>query len=84
MAEESRFKDIFLGSVTVGERGQVVIPAEARERLGIQPGEKLLAFIHPTDTGVAFVKVGGLLAYSEVLEQVIAAIRETKEDQSDA
>jgi AbrB family looped-hinge helix DNA binding protein len=26
----------------VGERGQVVIPAEAREKLGLEKGEKLL------------------------------------------
>jgi AbrB family looped-hinge helix DNA binding protein len=32
-----------LGSVKVGERGQVVIPLEARTRMGIKPGEKLLA-----------------------------------------
>jgi AbrB family looped-hinge helix DNA binding protein len=26
----------------MGERGQVVIPAEAREEIGIEPGEKFL------------------------------------------
>jgi len=31
------------GSVKVGERGQVVIPQDARTRMGIRPGEKLLA-----------------------------------------
>jgi AbrB family looped-hinge helix DNA binding protein len=28
----------------VGEKGQVVIPAEARRKLGIQKGDKLLVF----------------------------------------
>lgn len=32
----------FYGSTVMGERGQVVIPAEAREEIGIEPGEKLL------------------------------------------
>ena len=32
------------GSATVGEKGQVVIPAEARRKLGIQKGDKLLVF----------------------------------------
>ena len=32
----------FYGSTVMGERGQVVIPAEAREEIGIQPGEKLI------------------------------------------
>ena len=34
----------FYGSVTVGERGQVAIPAEARREQDINPGGKLLAF----------------------------------------
>lgn len=32
----------FYGAVTVGERGQVVIPQQARETLGIKPGDKML------------------------------------------
>ena len=32
----------FYGSTVMGERGQVVIPSEAREDLGIAPGEKLI------------------------------------------
>lgn len=32
------------GTTSVGERGQVVIPAEAREELNIQPGEKFVVF----------------------------------------
>ena len=34
----------FLGSATVGERGQIVIPAEARQKLDISPGDKLVFF----------------------------------------
>lgn len=34
----------FLGAVTVGERGQIVIPQEARQDLTIESGEKLLIF----------------------------------------
>lgn len=30
------------GSTTVGERGQVVLPAEARKLFGIEPGDKLI------------------------------------------
>jgi len=32
----------FYGSMTVGERGQVVIPAEARRDMDIAPGTKLI------------------------------------------
>jgi AbrB family looped-hinge helix DNA binding protein len=37
-------KPEFLGSTTVGERGQVVIPQDARNSLEIGKGEKLLVF----------------------------------------
>ena len=33
---------IFYGSTTVGERGQIVIPAEARRDMDITPATKLL------------------------------------------
>jgi len=29
------------GTATVGTKGQIVIPADAREELGIEPGDKL-------------------------------------------
>lgn len=35
-------KHQFYGSTTVGERGQIVLPAKLREDLGIEAGDKLL------------------------------------------
>jgi AbrB family looped-hinge helix DNA binding protein len=32
------------GAVTVGERGQIVIPAQARRLFRIKPGDKLVVF----------------------------------------
>lgn len=32
----------YAGTVTVGAKGQIVIPKEARELLGIRPGDTLL------------------------------------------
>jgi len=34
----------FYGSVTVSERGQIVIPADARKDFNIKTGDKLLIF----------------------------------------
>lgn len=34
----------FCGTTTIGEKGQVVIPAEARKGLGLKSGDKLLVF----------------------------------------
>ncbi len=47
----------FYGAVTVGERGQVAIPAEARRELEIPPGTKLLAFGNLDAKALMFVKV---------------------------
>jgi AbrB family looped-hinge helix DNA binding protein len=34
----------FYGAITVSERGQIVIPADARRDFGINTGDKLLVF----------------------------------------
>ena len=49
--------EVFMGAVTVGERGQVVIPAEARKELDIHTGDKLLVMGHPSREGLVFFKV---------------------------
>jgi AbrB family looped-hinge helix DNA binding protein len=36
------FEDAFYGTSTMGERGQLVIPAEARAELEMTPGDKIL------------------------------------------
>lgn len=42
--------DRFYGAATVGERGQIVIPAAGRKELGLKPGTKLLAFRGPGES----------------------------------
>src|SRR5581483_11378420 len=49
--------ECFYGAVTVGERGQIVIPAEARKEIGIQAGDKLLIWKHPSGEGLMAFKV---------------------------
>lgn len=44
------------GSATVGSKGQVVIPAEARDTLEIKEGDKLIVIGNPARKGIAFVK----------------------------
>ena len=34
----------FFGTTTIGEKGQLVIPAEARKNMGLKSGDKLLVF----------------------------------------
>lgn len=44
MARTENGEPEFYGSATVGERGQIVIPADARDKFDIKPGDKLLIF----------------------------------------
>jgi AbrB family looped-hinge helix DNA binding protein len=41
------FQGRVFGAATVGERGQIVIPAELRKSLGISPGDQLIIFSKP-------------------------------------
>ena len=50
---------MFYGAVTVGERGQVVIPAQARRDHEIAPGDKLIVLGSPD--GLAFMGADRLL-----------------------
>jgi AbrB family looped-hinge helix DNA binding protein len=38
------FGKSFLGMTTLGEKGQVVVPADARKAMKLEKGEKLLVF----------------------------------------
>jgi AbrB family looped-hinge helix DNA binding protein len=45
----------FFGTVKIGERGQIVIPKEAREVFEIKPGDNLL-LVGDVEKGIAIVK----------------------------
>ena len=61
--------DFFYGAVTLGERGQVVIPAEARKNHNLRPGDKLLVFRHPHLRGVVLAHVDDVRALLGDLRQ---------------
>ncbi|MBE6947199.1 MAG: AbrB/MazE/SpoVT family DNA-binding domain-containing protein [Ruminococcaceae bacterium] len=50
MLGKSNARRVF-GTAKVGDRGQIVIPKEARELFGIQPGDTLL-IVGETETGL--------------------------------
>lgn len=56
-----RGKHVF-GSVTVGDKGQIVIPAKARKVFDIQPGDSLLV-LGDEERGIAIVKTQSILEY---------------------
>lgn len=55
------------GTATVGTKGQVVIPADAREELGIKPGDRLYVACAMHGSGIVFLK-------EEMLEAVVAQL----------
>lgn len=66
---------MFYGSVTVGERGQIVIPAEARSEMEILPGDKLLVMKHPIHKGLVVVKFEAMKDFLEELDHGLDEVR---------
>jgi AbrB family looped-hinge helix DNA binding protein len=64
----------FYGSVTVGERGQVVIPAGARKRFDIEPGDKLLILADPGKRSLMLCKMDTLREFMTVFQEGLARI----------
>lgn len=62
------------GTAKVGDRGQIVIPKEARELFNIQPGDTLL-ILGEEDTGLIVSKPEVL---SDIANQIFDSVR--KED----
>lgn len=65
----------FYGATTIGEKGQVVIPAEAREAMGLKKGDKLLVFGMGCDM-VALSKLSKVEQFASHLSGRLDAIRE--------
>lgn len=61
----------FFGAVTVGERGQIVIPAEARAALDIQPGEKLLVLQHPVHQGLVIFRIESVREFMDEIQKTL-------------
>jgi AbrB family looped-hinge helix DNA binding protein len=61
----------FYGSTTVGERGQVVIPAEARRDFEITPATKLLVFGHQGHGGLMLTKAESISEFIDMANGMI-------------
>ncbi len=58
--KEFCLKDHFYGAATVGERGQIVIPVEARKKYNIGTGDKILIMGAPHEKGLMLVKIDAM------------------------
>ena len=78
----------FYGSVTVSERGQIAIPAEARKDFDIKTGDKLLVMAD-LEKGIVLTKsnfvlkmLEGTLEAARKLEAIIKSDKARTEDES--
>ena len=74
--DSTKIDELFYGTVTVGERGQVVVPAQARADIDINPGDKLLVFSHPRRIGLMIVNVANVGRIMTFMEQALERMRE--------
>ncbi|GGM49607.1 hypothetical protein GCM10010489_21290 [Microbacterium saperdae] len=68
---------VFYGSVTVGERGQVVIPAQARRDHEIEPGQKLIVLGNAD--GIALMSIDKLLAVLGDSAELLTHVKKTSD-----
>ena len=59
------------GVVKVGERGQIVIPKEAREQYGIKPGDSLMVL--GDQKGIAMLKTE---VFQSIINQAMGGLTE--------
>jgi AbrB family looped-hinge helix DNA binding protein len=52
------------GTVKVGDRGQVVIPADARKDLNLKPGDLLLVMSGKNRRGITMVKADAMRQFA--------------------
>lgn len=66
------------GTATLGPKGQVVIPADVREKMNIKPGDKLIAIYYDHKKAVGFIPesqaqkiIDAMGAHMSVLQSVV-------------
>ena len=67
------FNKSFFGMTTLGEKGQVVVPAEARKAMNLEKGEKLLVF-RMDDNILVMSKTAGIEKFSSNLRKQLSAL----------
>ncbi len=74
--------DDLIAIATVGERGQIVIPAEARHNLNLQPGDKMLIMRHPSGQGLILFKIETARRFLQLMLNTIERAQEVPGSES--
>lgn len=73
----------FCGAATVGERGQIVIPAEARKAYGIDIGDKVMVFLSHHGNSLILVKADQVTRMlSDTITQLGRIIEESSREEA--
>jgi AbrB family looped-hinge helix DNA binding protein len=67
------------GTATVGTKGQIVIPADAREELGIKTGDRLYVVGSPKACAVTFIQEEQLEGFIERLNLNLEGFRQQRQ-----
>lgn len=65
-----------VGTMTLGPKGQIVIPSDIREKMGVKPGDKLVALYVPDKCAVSFVSEHRLQKIIDKMGDHVSSIRE--------
>ena len=71
------------GTATVGSKGQVVIPADAREELKIQPGDRLYVLGSMHGSGIMLLKEDMIEHFVEQMSAQIEDLREFQKNKDE-
>jgi AbrB family looped-hinge helix DNA binding protein len=75
-SKNTNHEPIILDIVTVNDKGQVVIPANARSVINVHTGDKLLVMIHPSKEGIVLIKPDGLELYAKKMLKKLSDAKE--------
>ncbi len=75
---------VFYGTATVGAKGQIVIPIEARERLKIKPGDKVVILgPHNKPQVVGLCSESVFSSFLERMDKKLNSVREALQNQKE-
>lgn len=68
------------GTATVGTKGQIVIPADAREELNIKPGDRMYVMNAMHGSGIVLLKEEMLESFVQQMTEHIESFRALTKD----